>query len=325
MLRRAIDLFKIPLRAAALPLVTVSIGLVAFTAAATLRLTDAQGTAATVAELCFWIAQTTIGAGIVVGVMRALRSADYFKDGVREVIYNDELPVGSIDFDQTWRNLTAALVRRRFPSIKPEEIDLTHKALMGDVGYHYVRHKRTLKIRWRDRAKSLIEIEDRVDATLRVADVDSPVYFVAWFDRDVASTQLPQFSIKLKIGSENPREFGLGDMKPDGTRLTLTESLPRDSVAVIDRCGTKDQSLLKDPFLNYVSTCMMQNMSIDVSCESGIGFYFRKAGLAGEFVRTGAKDADMNGVMTSLAAEYTGLGLKNQGYMLIIVAISGVI
>jgi hypothetical protein len=308
------DISQATLAQAATPIAAFLVGLIAFAVAVTaLLMTSGQSLTATIA---FWIAQTTIGGGIVVAVMRALQSADYFEAGVRRVLYDHNLPVGPLNFPQAWRNLTISLMRQRFTTLQVDASDLQHAALMGDTEYFYIEHTRIVEIDWKDRAKGIIVVKDCVNAKIRTADVGHTVTFTNWFKPEADTSR--RLGISCTFTGAVTKTLSDTDIVECDGRQTLSIDLPPASEVVMVREFTKEQDLYYDPILNYTSLGIMNRPSVHISCPPGLRFYFRKTGTSSNFVAKGG-NVDLDAPLKKLVAQYDGLCFRNQGYIINIV------
>jgi len=316
MLSRLQNLANATIRNAATPLIAVMIGVVSFCVAVTATALSPEGTRNLVAVIGFWIAQTVIGAGVVVGVMRALQSADYFEFGLRRILYDSDLPDGPIDYDAAWRGLTIGLIRRRFSSLEAAKGDLKPGGLIGDDEYYYAAHKRFVRIGWQDRAKAVIRISDRVEAILQTGDIGGPVRFGNWFTPDADSSK--RRSVICRFSGAFTRTLGETDMAMRDGRHGFEIELPPSSTITMIREFEKEQDLDDDPILNYTSSSLVHSPRVDIRCEPGLRFYFRKMGTAGNFAVEGA-NVELDGPLSEVVAQYDGLCFRNQGYIIVVV------
>src|SRR5579862_3375225 len=83
-------------------------------------------------------AQAILAAGMVTGVMRAAQTAGFFRDQLRDVIYDDDLQGSIIDAKTAWRNLTQGLFRQRFGGLASDNLQsLSFDTLIGSADYYY--------------------------------------------------------------------------------------------------------------------------------------------------------------------------------------------
>lgn len=300
---------------AAVPVVVALVGIVAFAVGATLAWE--KGISHPPAAIALWIAQTLLASGIVVAVMRAIQSADYFEDGMRRVLFDPELPPGPINYETAWNMLTTGLIKRRFGRIDAKVNNIEHPGLIGDSGFYYVAHHRTVRIGWGDKSKGLLSISDTVDGEIQTADTGTPVMFENRFKPEADSTRRSSISCTFSGGIS--RSIADQDMSEDATgRHGFSIELPPSSTVKIKRQFKKVQDLAADPILNYASTGLIVSPRVTISCESGLRFYFRKCGMPRDFRVMGGGD-EIDGPLESLNAVYEGLCLRNHGYMIVIV------
>ena len=264
----------------------------------------------------FWVAQTFIGSGVVVAVMRAIQGADYFENGLRKVLFDDSLPKGPIDYKESWKRLTTGLMRRQFSNLDAEINNIDHSDLVGDSGFYYKSHHRTVAISWKDEKKGLLLIEDIVDAELRTADVGKHVVFENRFKPEADTTM--RTSIEVEFSGGYAKKLADSDMGEMDGKHGFSEPLPPSCDIKLKREFRKIQDLNLDPLLIYTGTGLISRPRVTISCGPGLKFYFRKAGMTSDFRVIGAQ-VDIDGPLSRLEAAYDGLCLRSHGYMIVIV------
>jgi hypothetical protein len=268
-------------------------------------------------------AQAIIAAGVVTGVLRAVQTAGFFKDQLREVIYDDNLGGSLIDAKKAWRNLTRGLFRQRFADLAPGSLDsLSVDTLIGSAEYFYESHWRQLDIDWADRDKGTLQIVQRVSAKLRTAALGRPVPFTNHYQPESERCAKRTFEYKFSDGKGFHKRVTEKDIHttPDGGQ-ELTVMLDPDTRITVKLQTTITQHLHSDPFLNFRSTCLWANPEIVVTTPKGskLRFYFRAMGVPEPFV---ARDgSDIDGPLAALNAQCEALCLPNQGYMIVVVAL----
>jgi hypothetical protein len=268
-------------------------------------------------------AQAILAAGMVTGVMRAAQAAGFFRDQLREVIYDDPLEDSLIDAKKAWRSLTRGLFRQRFAHLPRGRLDrLSVDSLIGSAEFFYESHWRQIDIDWADREKGLLQIAQSVSATLRTADLDRRVPFTNRYQPEAPEN--PKRSFKYEFtGDKGLRKTVTEADVPvaaDGTQEMIVDLDPNDRV-VVKLTATTVQRLNSDPFLSFESTCLWADPEIVVSTpkRSALRFYFREMGVSEPFL---AKDgSNIDGPLSALNAQCKALCLPGQGYMIVVVSV----
>jgi hypothetical protein len=266
-------------------------------------------------------AQAILAAGMVTGVLRAAQLAGFFRDQLREVIYDDSLEGSLIDSKKAWRNLTRGLFRQRFADLPGDRLEnLSVDTLIGSAEYFYETHWRQLEIDWADREAGVLRIEHRVRATLRTADLGRPVPFINRYQPEAEGSTRAAFEYTFSNAKGVIKRVTEADIETsaDGGQALTVLLDPAARITVTHRT-IMTQQLHSDPFLNFRSTCLWADPEIVVTAAKGsnIGFYFRAMGVPEPFA---AKDgSDIDGALTGLNAQCKALCLPNQGYMIVVV------
>lgn len=263
--------------------------------------------------------QAILVAGVIAAVMRAFQSAGFFRDQLREIIYQDAFDDSLIDLKKAWRQLTRGLFNQRFAALTEQNMQtLDFESLVGTADYFYSKHWRKIEFRWSDKAAGLVEVTETVSLDLHTAQIGRDVEFKNVYSPDAATSERKPPTYQFE-GEGFSRTLGKDDvvLLSDG-REQVSTTLPPGAKLSLIRSTTKVQHLAGDPFLNFRSNCLWNCPEVHIrSNEPDLSFYFRPMGMTGSFKSKDGKRID--GLLKELNAQYEALCLPGQGYMIVIV------